>query len=144
MTSATLVVGADGSEHAARALEWCADHAGAFDAEVIVVYAFDVPQYSLPWYPMVPVPVATDNARQEMHDLVAERWCKPFLDAAVPHRIEIREGNATDVLIRIAKRENAALVVTGRRGRGGFAELILGSTSHALAHHLDRPLVIVP
>ena len=31
-----------------------------------------------------------------------------------------------------------------RRGRGGFAELLLGSTSHQLTHHVDRPLVIVP
>lgn len=31
-----------------------------------------------------------------------------------------------------------------RRGRGGFGKLLLGSTSHHLSHHLDRPLVIVP
>ena len=41
-------------------------------------------------------------------------------------------------------RRDADLVVTGKRGRGGFAELLLGSTSHVLSHHLDRPLVIVP
>jgi nucleotide-binding universal stress UspA family protein len=43
-----------------------------------------------------------------------------------------------------AKAEQAELVVIGRRGRGGFAELFLGSTSHALTHHLDRPLLSVP
>ena len=46
--------------------------------------------------------------------------------------------------MQAAKTEKADLVVTGKRGRGGFAELILGSTSHVLSHHLDRPLVIVP
>jgi nucleotide-binding universal stress UspA family protein len=48
------------------------------------------------------------------------------------------------MLIEIARTEGAELVVTGRRGRGGFAELLLGSTSHQLTHHVDRPLVIVP
>jgi nucleotide-binding universal stress UspA family protein len=46
--------------------------------------------------------------------------------------------------MQAARSEGAELVVTGRHGRGGFAELVLGSTSHELSHHLDRPLVIVP
>jgi nucleotide-binding universal stress UspA family protein len=47
-------------------------------------------------------------------------------------------------LMEVAHRENADLIVTGRRGRGGFAELLLGSTSHALTHHAALPIVIVP
>jgi nucleotide-binding universal stress UspA family protein len=46
--------------------------------------------------------------------------------------------------MEFARKANADLIVTGRRGRGGFTELLLGSTSHALTHHADRPLVIVP
>ena len=46
--------------------------------------------------------------------------------------------------MKTADDESADLVVTGRRGRGGFAELVLGSTSYSLVHHLNRPLTIVP
>jgi nucleotide-binding universal stress UspA family protein len=39
--------------------------------------------------------------------------------------------------------ENAALVVTGTRGHGGFAGMMVGSTSRKLAAHAHCPLVVV-
>lgn len=38
---------------------------------------------------------------------------------------------------------DAQLVVVGSRGRGGFTGMLLGSTSSALMHTLDTPLMIV-
>jgi nucleotide-binding universal stress UspA family protein len=56
----------------------------------------------------------------------------------------VSEGRPADLVHEIAKAEDAELVVCGRRGRGGAAELFLGSVSHELSHKLDVPLVIVP
>ena len=92
---------------------------------------------------MTPLPSLTEPQRDELRD-VALGWCKQLADAGVPHRVLLIEGNAPLALAQVANDENAELVVTGRRGRSGFAELILGSTSHALTHCLPIPLVIVP
>jgi nucleotide-binding universal stress UspA family protein len=44
----------------------------------------------------------------------------------------------------VTESAHADMVVCGRRGRGGVAEMLLGSTSHELSHHVRVPLVIVP
>jgi nucleotide-binding universal stress UspA family protein len=139
-----LLVGVDGSEHAARAVEWCARYAPLLDAEVVAVHAFDIPLYASPGVGYMPVAPLTDEDRGELHETVEREWCRALTDAGVRVRVVIEDGPAATVLMEAARRERADLVVTGRRGRGGFRELLLGSTSHQLSHHLDCPLVVVP
>ena len=54
------------------------------------------------------------------------------------------EGMVADTLMKVAADVGADLVVVGRRGHGGFSELVLGSVSHTLNHPCDVPVVIVP
>jgi nucleotide-binding universal stress UspA family protein len=55
----------------------------------------------------------------------------------------MEDGRAASVIADVADRENADMVVVGRRGRGGVAELLLGSTSHELVLHSRRPVLVV-
>lgn len=140
-------MGVDGSEHAARAVEWCAAHATPHD-EVVAAYALDVSSYTdadLGFAPVRPLPPRpTEPERAELQVKIAHEWCAPLATAGIPFCVVVMDGSPAPALIRVAAAENADLVVVGRRGRGGFVELLLGSTSHHLSHHLDRPLVIVP
>jgi nucleotide-binding universal stress UspA family protein len=142
MTSSKIIVGVDGSEHSIRALQWCAhtrrrtrcrNRRGS--CHRCAGYLGDSK------LPMLPLSAAQ---REELHDHVTRDWCKPLAEAGVPYRVVLMDGRPSGALIRAAQIENAEFMVTGRRGRGGFTELILGSTSNELAHHLDRPLVLVP
>jgi nucleotide-binding universal stress UspA family protein len=139
-----IVVGVDGSDHSKRAVEWCARYAGALGADVVAVHALDQPVYALPTLAYVPIPPIDDEAREKLREVVRSDWCAPLERAGVPFRVVVEDGAPAVVILELARAEQADLVVTGRRGRGGFTELVLGSTSHSLSHHLDRPLVIVP
>lgn len=54
-------------------------------------------------------------------------------------------GNATDTIVSYAKKLDAELTVMGISGHGSkFIKNIIGSTSVAVAKHLDSPVMIIP
>jgi nucleotide-binding universal stress UspA family protein len=112
-------------------------------ASVLAVHAVEAPVY--PWLPesLVP-PLYADVDREKIREELRDQWCKQLQDADVSFAAEVIDGYPANVIIETAQREKADLVVVGRRGLGGFAKLVLGSTTRRLSSHLDRPLVIVP
>lgn len=144
MTTTRVVVGLDGSDGSRRALQWCIDHAGALDAEVVAVHTFSIPVMLVPERGMPELLVESDAVFREQIENELEQWCKPLRDAGTPHRSRIANGPAAKVLDDVATEEGAELIAVGRRGRGGFAELVLGSVSHQLSHHAHTPVLIIP
>jgi nucleotide-binding universal stress UspA family protein len=120
-----------------------ADHAAALDSEVIVVYAVDLPVTATAAKHPLPSLMKPEE-HEELENLVARDWCAPLAERGVVFRVVLEDGRPAPAIIDAAHDADAQLVVTGRRGRGGFAELVLGSTSYHLIHHLDRPLLLVP
>lgn len=139
-----VVVGVDGSEDAGRAVEWCARYAAVLDAEVVAVHAVDMPVLVSPMTTAIPIPQFSEVDLEHLEKIVTAEWCAPLAEANATFRVVLMQVDPALAIMQTAKAENADLVVTGRRGRGGFAELVLGSTTYALTHHLNRPLVIVP
>jgi nucleotide-binding universal stress UspA family protein len=107
------------------------------------VHAFQVPVYAF-MPDAYAAPVFADVDRDSIREVLREQWCKQLHDADVPFEAKVIEGHPADVLVEAAGREQPDLVVVGRRGLGSFKRMLLGSTSHYLAQHLDQTLVIVP
>jgi nucleotide-binding universal stress UspA family protein len=144
MTTRRIVVGLDGSDGSIAARDWCLEHAAPLDAEIIGVAAIDL-------VPIVPPPATNiglgtfdEEALERAHAEQLDELVAPLRDAGIPCRTMVRLGNPAGALDDIASEEDCELIVVGRRGHGGIAELLLGSVPHTLAHHARRPVVIVP
>ncbi|HVC78106.1 MAG TPA: universal stress protein [Candidatus Micrarchaeaceae archaeon] len=139
-----IVVGVDGSEHSEAAIDWATRMAQGMGSEVIAVFAISPPIYFDSGY-MAPVPPPQfDPAwRAEMKKEFERDWCKGLRKAGVKYRTVFEDGHPSSVITQVADRVNADLIVVGRRGRGGVAELVLGSVSHQLVLHSKRPVLVI-
>lgn len=134
-----ILVGVDGSADSRRALEWAMLLAGRFDAELLAVHAVGLLS-RLGDGATVP----SQSHREELRQVFESEWCAPLVHQGTNYRTFLEDGPPVLVLLQVAERERADLSVVGSRGEGGFAELLLGSTSHQLAEHSGRPVLIVP
>jgi nucleotide-binding universal stress UspA family protein len=139
-----IVVGVDGSEHAAAALEWAIYMAKGMGSEVIAVFAVSPPVYfDVGFGAPVVQPQFDPEWRAEMKREFEDAWCKPLRDAGVKYTALMEDGRPASVINQIAEDRDADVVVIGRRGRGGVAELLLGSVSHELVLHSKRPVLVI-
>jgi nucleotide-binding universal stress UspA family protein len=140
-----IVVGVDGSEHSEAALGWAARMAKGMGSEVIAVFAVAPPIYVDGGY-MAPVPPPQSDPRwrQEMKKEFEGQWCKTLHDSGVRYRAMMVDGRPASVMAQVAESVDADVIVVGRRGRGGVAELVLGSVSHELVLHAKRPILLIP
>ncbi len=138
-----IVVGVEGSGGARAALRWAikeARHRNAF-VDVITAYSTTYVPAS-PDFNYVPLdPIDLEAEVKRMQDSIIDEVLSEVDSEGVEIRRRMVRGRAADTLI--AESVNAAMLVVGSRGRGGFRGLLLGSVSQQITHHGSCPVVIV-
>ncbi|MFI9846618.1 universal stress protein [Nonomuraea sp. NPDC051941] len=123
-----IVVGVDGSAPATAAVEWAAADAQRRDLAVRIVHVCEQwPHSESTEYCTRALEAAADRARE--------------LTRGVEVTTEMLKGNVIDDLI--AESNSADTLVVGSRGLGGFAGMVLGSVSMAVAGHAAAPVIVV-
>ena len=135
-----IVVGVDGSPEAAAALAWALDEGRARQAQVDVVHAWHAPYVGA--YPLDATALDLDSFEEGARELVTKALAaRDTGGLPVEPQVIVECAGAARAVLDVAA--GADLVVGGSRGRGGFAELLLGSVSQQVTHHAPCPVVVV-
>jgi nucleotide-binding universal stress UspA family protein len=142
----SIVVGTDGSDTAAKAVQEAADLAAAVGAAVNLVSAY--------------VPVSNQRLREEAReapgdvqwqvtpredvDTMLEDAEKTVEKAGVKDvKTHAREGDPADAILDVAEEESADLIVVGNKGMSGAKRFLLGSVPNKVSHHAPCSVLIV-
>lgn len=136
-----VLVGVDGSPASLNAADWATAWAVRHGAAVHLVCTYAVPSFAAAGldggYAMVDDTALSQGAQAVLEEAQARVAAGGVAVTAAP-----ASGDAAAVLVE--QSERAMLAVVGTRGRGGFAERLLGTVSSALPAHAHCPTVVVP
>ena len=138
----SLVVGHDGSAGAQHALAVALELASGLGAPLVMVRSWSVTTAPRPASWTFGYVCTADELRQAVLDeLVSgtEDSRHSFPDVDVSYRAP--QGGASQRLIDLSR--ESRLLVVGSRGLGGFAELVLGSTSDQCVRYARCPVLVV-
>lgn len=146
MKKSTIVVGLDGGEAGARALDFASAQAkliGECDLKLV---------YVIEWSPFS-FQTSEENdqrhkRREEELSLARERILDPAVkkmtDAGLSVEGIVRHGDVADILDAIAKKIGAQQIVVGRVGLRGIKERVFGGVTGRLAVASSVPVTIIP
>ncbi|GAA1025360.1 MULTISPECIES: universal stress protein [Amycolatopsis] len=136
-----VVVGVDGSACSDAVIEAAFEEAGFRQVPLLAVHAwidvvYDSAESSARLMPQ------WESLQPAEERLLAQRlagWQEKYPDVEV--RRKLVRDRPRHVLLD--KSSRAQLLVVGSRGRGGFAGMLMGSTSQAMVHHASCPVLVV-
>jgi nucleotide-binding universal stress UspA family protein len=141
-----ILVGVDYSEGARAALAFAHEEARLRGGTLRAVHAWQFGVVDYGGFGGFETSVPGTGDILELRDVAAAA-----LDATVREalrdldevNLEQRVIEGTPGAVLVDESRDADLLVVGSRGRGGFAQLLLGSVSQQCAHHAACPVVIV-
>jgi nucleotide-binding universal stress UspA family protein len=138
-----IIVGIDGSGHSRKALEWAMNEAAAHEAPLTVLTVH--PAIAGYYGGVMTYPGDQDDTEKAREAAQAETdKVLAGLGGPRPESVTVKavHGFVVEEIIKAAG--DADMLVLGSRGAGGFARLIMGSTSSQVVQHAPCPVTIVP
>jgi nucleotide-binding universal stress UspA family protein len=140
MATKPVIVGADGSRESQRAVEWAAREA-VLRATTLNILAVPVLPPRMTATPATPGTVADVIEQSMSHALAGAAQQAAAQQPALAIETHLVAGAPAEVLAGAGR--DAAMVVLGSRGAGGFSAMVLGSVSRYVATNAPVPVVVV-
>lgn len=143
MVGKKFIVAYDGSPDSKKALEMAIDLANKVSAELFVVSVCE--PFALGAGAIGEGAVYWDTEKEykrvvEQKTETVRKYCE---EKNLNVHAQVLTGHPVDEIIKYAQTEKADLIITGTRGHGGFARLLLGSVAHKLVTYSDIPVLVV-
>ncbi len=134
---ALVIVGVDGSASSVEALRQAQHVAVGLDARIEATACWDYPPMPERYEVM-----GIEGFEERVEHTVAAAL-KEAYGPELPENVTVRlrQGSARPTLIEASK--EADMLIVGRRGRGGFVGLLLGSVSSACIARAFCPVLVV-
>jgi nucleotide-binding universal stress UspA family protein len=123
-----ILLGYDGSDDSEKAAAFAADLAGKYGASIVVCHAFG----------NMPMTTKPSEVRRMVNPVV-ERLNK----SGIATQISLPDELPAEGVLNAAEQHNVDLIVVGCRGRGTFANLLVGSTAERVLRFAKVPVLVV-
>ncbi|HEX2232346.1 MAG TPA: universal stress protein [Thermoleophilaceae bacterium] len=137
----TVVVGTDGSPRAEKAVDEAIDLARSENSKLYLVAAFSANERH--WEEIQSSAKVERVNLGQIAEQVLARTAKRAEEQGVDVDYSAEEGDPAEVLIEVADRENADLIVVGNKGMTGAKRFFLGSVPNKVVHHAPCGVMIV-
>jgi nucleotide-binding universal stress UspA family protein len=131
-----VLVATDGSKQCRTAIERAIDFAGSYGGEVSVVSIVDVPSEFYAEAPQV-VEDLVHKALGYVGDVKKQAEA-----SGVKAETFVREGEAYQAIIELAKARDVNIIVMGSHGRSGLKRLLMGSVAEKVIGYAPCPVLI--
>jgi len=140
----TLVVGVDGSDPSIDATRVAADLARARGAKLLIVTVVRPPEG---WWGIVGSPPTAEALGDSLSDAqrdVLDRVLRAIDLEGLDYETQEEIGEPSSRLIDVCRREDADILVVGRRGAGLLRRMVVGSVANHVVHEAPCPVLVVP
>lgn len=136
-----IVAAVDASPAARPVVERALAQARSTEDDLRVVHVFLPPSTV---YPIEGMYLTDDEEFERTEHHLVWKEVDDLLDGAsvATEKVGLR-GYPASTIVNYAEEVEAGLIVIGTRGRGGFASLVLGSTSQAVIHDAPCDVLVV-
>jgi nucleotide-binding universal stress UspA family protein len=148
-----ILVPLDGSEHSLKALEEAAQVAKKFSGEITLIHVYSVQPIMMPEPSTVgslSIPVITGaevstmiEAAKKMGNRILDDGEQRITTSEVHVKKMLVEGHAVEEIVRMANEGSFDLIVIGARGVSHMREMLLGSVTDGVIHHVRCPVLVI-